>query len=251
MVNMTKSKTTTKHDDFINQINNCKLLDVIEKIYKKEYGLSAKKYLLSIPTRSQAEHMLKTLESAPDSITDMFQRRLDCKCSKKKGKHPVWTPTIPVPAIKKSPEYFIEEGSRTGGFHANFPKDAGIGRLTYTTMKPAEFLNYAFAGNIIEKRSEDNIVTTELLVKHKRKRIAKCKPQDAPFLKLDLAKCQFVYHDGRHRATAADELGVQEIPVFIEHDTPINEEQARCLRDRTLWKKEFAPSPNLHHFGEV
>src|SRR5579872_1168734 len=142
MIDMAKSKTNTKHDDdFIDQMNNCKLLDVIEKIYKKEYGLSAKKYLLSIPTRSQAEQMLKTLEAADDSITDMFQRRLDCKCSKKKGKHPVWTPTIPVPAIKKSPEYFIEEGSRTGGFHANFPKDAGMGRLTYTTMKPAEFLN--------------------------------------------------------------------------------------------------------------
>lgn len=249
---MTKSKTTVKHDDiFVNRMNNCKLLDVMEKIYKKEYGLSAKKYLLSIPTRSQAEHMLKTLESAPDSITDMFQRRLDHKYRKKKEKHPVWTPTIPVPAIKKSLEYFIEEGSRTGGFHANFPKDAGVGRLIYTTMKPSEFLDYAFAGNIVEKRSEDNISTTELLVKHKRKRILKCKSQDAPFLKLDLIKCQFVYHDGRHRAVAADELGVQEIPVFIEHDVPVNEEQSRCLKDRALWKKESTPSPNLHHFGEV
>lgn len=118
-------------------------------------------------------------------------------------------------------------------------------------MKPSEFLDYAFAGNIVEKRSEDNISTTELLVKHKRKRILKCKSQDAPFLKLDLIKCQFVYHDGRHRAVAADELGVQEIPVFIEHDVPVNEEQSRCLKDRALWKKESTPSPNLHHFGEV
>ena len=85
------------------------------KFTKKEYDLSAKKYLLKIPTRLQAERMLKTLESAPVSITEMFQRRLDYN-SAKKGHHPVWTPTIPVPAIKKSPEYFIEEGSRTGGF---------------------------------------------------------------------------------------------------------------------------------------
>jgi hypothetical protein len=248
---MTKSKTSAEHDNiFVNRMNNCKLLDVIEKIYKKEYGLSAKKYLLGIPTRTQAERMLKTLESAPDSITDMFQRRLDCKCSKGKEKHPIWTPTIPVPAIKKSPEYFIEEGSRTGGFHANFPKDAGGGRLIYTTMTPSEFLNYAFAGEIIEKRSEDNVRATELLVKHKRKRILKCKPQDAPFLKLDLNKCQFIYHDGRHRAVAADELGVHEMPVFIEHDVPVNAEQSRCLKVRALWKKESTPSPNLHHFGE-
>jgi hypothetical protein len=251
MLGMTKSKTPTEYDDiFINRLDNCKLLDVIDKIYKKEYDLSAKKYLLRIPTRLQAERMLKTLESAPVSITEMFQRRLDCKRAKK-GHHPVWTPAIPVPAIKKSPEYFIEEGSRTGGFHANFPKDAGAGRLLYTTMRPSEFLNYAFAGEVIEKRSEDDIRTTELLVKHKRKRISKCKPQDAPFLKLDLIKCQFVYHDGRHRAVAADELGVKEIPVFIEHDVPLDAEQARCLKDRTMWKKESIPSLDLHHFGEV
>ncbi|GEM_PF-5660304 len=251
MLGMTKSKTTDERDDvFIDRLNDCKLLDVMDEIYKKEYDLSAKKYLLRIPTRSEADRMLKTLESAPASITDMFRRRLDCKCTKKEH-YPVWTPTIPVPAIKKSPEYFIEEGSRTGGFHANFPKDAGAGRLLYTTMKPSEFLNYAFAGEIVEKRSEDDVSTTELLVKHKRKRISKCKPQDAPFLKLDLSKCQFVYHDGRHRAVAADELGVKDIPVFIEHDMPMDAEQARCLKDRTMWKKESTPSPNLHHFDEV
>ena len=68
---------------------------------------------------------------------------------------------------------------------------------------------------------------------------------------MDLIKCQFVYHDGRHRAVAADELGVNEIPVFIEHDIPIDTEQARCLKDRTMWKKEATPSLNLRHFDEV
>jgi len=253
MTKNNKTKTPDKHNDvFLSRLNDCQLLDVMDKIYKKEYGLSAKKYLLTIPPRSEAERMVRTLESAPASIMDMFQRRLDCKCTKKKGRRfPIWTPTIPVPAIKKDHEYFIEEGSRTGGFHANFPKDAGTGRLLYTTMKPSEFLSYAFAGEIIEKRSEDGVDTTELLVKHKRKRILKCKPQDAPFLKLDLVKCQFVYHDGRHRAVAADELGVKEIPVFIEHDVPINEVQLQCLKDRKMWKKESTSSPNLLHFGEV
>jgi hypothetical protein len=241
-----------RNDVFLDRVNDCKLLNVMEKIYKKEYGLSAKRYLLTVPLRSEAENMLRTLESAPSSVTEMFQRRLDGKHSKK-GKHrPTWTPSIPVPAIKgKDPNYFIEEGSRTGGFHANFPKDAGATRLLYTTMKPSEFLNYAFAGEIIEKRAEDYVRTTELIVKHKEKRIKKNKPQDAPFLKLDLSKCQFVYHDGRHRAVAADELGVKEIPVFIEHDVPANEEQRRCLQDRNLWKKEAASSPNLTHFEEV
>ncbi len=247
-------KLTKRNDAFHKRLDDCKLLDVMEKIYKKKYGLSSKRYLATVPLRSEAEHMLKTLESSPSAITEMFQRRLDgmCKNKVKKGKHHIWTPTIPVPAIKKSdPNYFIEEGSRTGGFHANFPKDAGASRLLYTTMKPSEFLNYAFAGKIIEKRTENYVQTTELIVKHKRKRIEKCKPQDAPFLKLDVAKCQFVYHDGRHRAVAADELGLKEIPVFIEHDVPVNDEQRRCLKDRKLWKKEEVSSPDLRHFDQV
>ncbi len=256
MKNKKKNLKQNKSDNsFLNRLDNCKLLEVMEKIYKKEYGLSAKKYLVTVPLRSEAERMLKTLESAPPSITEMFQKRLDRICKKKtKGKHhPIfWTPTIPVPAIKRNdPEYFIEEGSRTGRFHANFPKDAGAGRLLYTTMKPSEFLSYAFAGELIEKRSEDNVNTTEMMIKNKRKRIRKGKTQDAPFLKLDLAKCQFVYHDGRHRAVAADEMNLNEIPVFIEHDVPINEEQRKCLTDRSLWKKEAEPSPSLRYFGEV
>jgi hypothetical protein len=247
------ARSIKKHNElFLNRVDKCRLLDAMDKIYKKKYGLSAKRYLLTVPSRSEADNMLRTLESAPPSITEMFQRRLDGTYAKGKERHHIWTPTIPVPAIKKKdPNYFIEEGSRTGGFHANFPKDAGAGRLLYTTMKPSEFLNYAFAGGVIEKRAEDDVKTTELIVKHKRKRIEKHKPQDAPFLKLDLAKCQFVYHDGRYRAVAADELGVKEITVFIEHDVPANEEQRRCLQDRNLWKKETVSSPDLRHFGEA
>src|SRR5215467_11799797 len=189
---MSEKDTKLKRDDpFLDRLDNCKLLNVMEKIYKKEFGLSAKKYLLTVPLRSEANHMLQLLESAPPSITGMFQRRLDVinKKKVKKEKHPVWTPTIPVPAIRgKSPNYLIEEGSRTGGFHANFPKDGGTGRLLYLTMKPSEFLNYAFFGESLEKRSEDNVKTTELSIKHKQKRIKKSKPLDSPFLKLDLEK---------------------------------------------------------------
>jgi len=122
MFSMAKNKSIDERDDiFINRLDNCKLLDVMEELYKKEYGVSAKKYLRRIPTRTQADHMLKTLESAPDSITEMFQRRLDCKCAKK-GHDPVWTPTIPVPAIKESRIFLSKREAEREGFMPIFQK---------------------------------------------------------------------------------------------------------------------------------
>jgi hypothetical protein len=52
MFSMAKNKSIDERDDiFINRLDNCKLLDVMEELYKKEYGVSAKKYL----RRSQLE----------------------------------------------------------------------------------------------------------------------------------------------------------------------------------------------------
>lgn len=247
-----KKHTSAKDHDadvaFRKRLDDSRLLGIINKLYKKEYGYSAKKFLLGSVPRAQAERILDTLEQAPPSIAKMFKRRLDGKYRKDH-----WTPMIPFPAL--SPEgdkkRFVEEGSNSGGFNVDFPKLAAEGRLLYTTMKPSEFLGYAYGGELIEERSDDHVATTESSVKSKEKRLKKGEPLNTPYLKLDLTRCRFVLHDGRHRVVAADERGVKEIPVMIEHQVPKGREEASCLRNRNRWRKEDAPSPNLRVHSHV
>lgn len=229
-------------DAFLNRLDDSRLLRVINKIYKKEYGYSAKKYLLTCAPRPQAERILNTLELAPPSITKMFKRRLDGKYKKDE-----WTPMIPFPAVKKNggKKQFVEEPKGSNGFTVDFPELAGEGRLLYTTMKPSEFLAYAYDGELIEKRSDDDVPSTESSVKRKEERLREGKPLKTPYLKLDLARCRFIQHDGRHRVVAADERGVKEIPVMIEHEIPTGRSELSCLRNRSRWRKEDVPSQNL------
>ena len=229
-------------EDFRKRLDDCRLLRVINKLYKKEYGYSAKKFLLTSVPRPQAERMLSTLELAPPSITKMFKRRLDGKHRKDE-----WTPMIPFPAIRRKGgrKVFVEEVHSSGGFTVDFPRLAAEGRLLYTTMAPAEFLGYAYDGELIEERSDDDVKATETKVLRKEKRLRKGRPLETPYLKLDLASCRFVLHDGRHRVVAADERGVEEVPVMIEHQVPAGRGESSCLRDRARWRKEDVPSPDL------
>ena len=234
-------------DDFRNRLDDSRLLRVIEKIYKKEFGYSARKYLLTSAARPQAERILSTLELAPPSITKMFKRRLHGRHKKDE-----WTPAIPFPAVRKKGDkkHFVEE-VHSGGFKVDFPKLASEGRLLYTTMKPSEFLGYAYDGELVEERSDDDVAATESKVKRKEKRLREDEPLKTPYLKLDLARCMFILHDGRHRVVAADERGVKEVPVLVEHQVPTGKEETSCLRNRNRWRKEDAPSPNLRGSSRV
>ena len=240
-----RGKSGNEHDadgTFRKRLDDSRLLRIINRLYKKEYGYSARKFILSSVPRPHAERMLDTLEEAPPSIAKMFKRRLDGKHRKDR-----WTPMIPFPAVKKEGDKrrFVEEPSGTGAFKVDFAKLAAEGRLLYTTMKPSEFLRYAYDGELIEERSDDHVTTTESSVKSKEEHLKKGKPLKTPYLKLDLAQCRFVLHDGRHRVVAADERGVKEIPVVIEHGVPKGRDEYSCLRNRNRWMKEDVPSPNL------
>ncbi|MHB8566806.1 MAG: hypothetical protein ACYC7D_00625 [Nitrososphaerales archaeon] len=238
-----KGRSSAEHGDaFRNRLDDSRLLRIINKIYKKEYGYSARKYLLTCVPRPQADRMLRTLELAPPSITKMFKRRLEGKYRKDE-----WTPMIPFPAVRKKGDKkpFVEEVSHSHGFMVDFAKLAGEGRLLYTAIKPSEFLAYAYDGELIEKRSDDGVPSTELSVKRKEKRLSEGKPLKTPYLKLDLARCGFIMHDGRHRVVAADERGVKEIPVMIEHQIPSGRSESSCLRNKSQWRKEDVSSPNL------
>jgi hypothetical protein len=228
---------------FRKRLNDSRLLREIDKIYKKEYGRSAKKYLLTCAPRPQAERILSTLEDAPHSITRMFKRRFE-------GKHrkDVWTPMIPLPGLGNGSDEkpFVEELNNSKGFKVDFVRLAGEGRLLYTKMKPSEFLAYAYGGDLIEERFDDDVPSTETNVMSKVKRLGKGKPIKTPYLKLDLASCRFVLHDGRHRVVAAYERGVKEVPVYIEHQVPAGRGELSCLQHRSRWKREDISSPNLH-----
>jgi len=251
MVERKKGKSAGRRDAsevFRKRLDDSRLLRVIDKIYKKEYECSAKKYLLMCAPRPQAERILSTLETAPHSITRMFKRRLEGKHKKDE-----WTPMIPLPSLRRGGEenLFVEELNNSEGFRVDFSKLAGQGRLLYTTMKPSEFLAYAFGGDLIEERSDDDVESTESNVRSKEKRLSKGRPLKTPYLKLDLSCCRFVMHDGRHRVVAADERGVKEVPVLIEHQVPAGRGELFCLQHRSRWKREDVSSPNLRSDARV
>ncbi len=233
---------------FRDRLDDSPLLRVMNKIYKREYGYSAKKYLLTCVPQPQAERILRTLELAPPSITKMFKRRLDGKYKKD-----AWTPMIPLPAVRKNgaKKQFVEEMNDSHGFNVDFSKLAGEDRLMYTSMKPSDFLGYAYGGELIEERADHDVASTESSVKRKEKRLREGKPLKTPYLKLDLASCRFILHDGRHRVVAADERGVKEIPVMIEHAIPTGREESSCLRNKNRWRKEDVHSPNLQAHQQV
>jgi hypothetical protein len=245
MVGHKKGKSTDRQVTdraFRKRLYDSRLLRAMDSVYKKEYGCSAKKYLLTDVPRPQAEQILSTLEGAPRSVTKMFKRRLEGKHKKNQ-----WTPMIPVPGLGKGSgkQPFVEELNNSKGFKVDFARLAGEGRLLYTTMKPAKFLAYAYGGDLIEERFDDDVQSTESNVKSKEKRLEKGRPIKTPYLKLDLARCRFILHDGRHRVVAAYERGVKEIPVLIEHQVPAGRGELSCLQHKSRWKREDVSSPNL------
>ena len=244
MVERKEEKSTGRpiaDDAFRKRLDHSRLLHVIDEVYKKEYGCSAKKYLLDIAPRPQAERIMGTLETAPHSITKMFKRRLEGKHKKDE-----WSPMIPLPGLLKGrSKLFVEELANSKGFKVDFARLAGEGRLLYTTMKPSKFIAYAFGGDLIEERYDDDVPSTESNVESKEKRLGKGRPIKTPYLKLDVARCRFVLHDGRHRVVAAYENGVKEIPVLIEHQVPSGRGETSCLHDRNRWSREDVSSPNL------
>lgn len=72
-------------------------------------------------------------------------------------------------------------------------------------MKPKEFLNKAIT-----------LIDTENIENLKRKML-KNKPVDPLYLHLDVDNCQIIEHEGRHRAEAAQQLGIDRVPVIVWH----------------------------------
>lgn len=76
-------------------------------------------------------------------------------------------------------------------------------------MKPSEFLDKA--SKILHTTSRyQNTIVDKLVNKMKED-----KPIDPLFLDIDTVNCQVTDHEGRHRAMAAEKLGIARVPVII------------------------------------
>jgi hypothetical protein len=75
-------------------------------------------------------------------------------------------------------------------------------------MSPQQFLKLAL--KLPEKYFENCPRLDEL-----KEKIGKEQPMDIPMLMVDVKNKQVIGHEGRHRARAALDLGIKEMPVFI------------------------------------
>jgi len=76
-------------------------------------------------------------------------------------------------------------------------------------MKPSEFLDKASKIKY-ETSSQIDIITNNLADKMK-----KDIPIDPLLLDIDTVNCNVIDHEGRHRAIAAEKIGIAKVPVII------------------------------------
>jgi len=76
-------------------------------------------------------------------------------------------------------------------------------------MKPSEFLDKASKIKY-ETSSQIDIITNNLADKMK-----KDIPIDPLLLDIDTVNCNVIDHEGRHRAIAAEKIGIAKVPVLI------------------------------------
>lgn len=76
-------------------------------------------------------------------------------------------------------------------------------------MKPSEFLDKA------SKITHTTSHYQQTIVKKLVDKMKEDKPIDPLFLDIDVVNCQVTDHEGRHRAMAAEEIGISRVPVII------------------------------------
>lgn len=82
---------------------------------------------------------------------------------------------------------------------------------TLVWMKPSEFLEKT------PKLSQEhlNFSSTHAIINKLTDKIEKNIPIDPLFLDIDMVNCKVTGHEGRHRAMAAEKVGVARVPVII------------------------------------
>lgn len=112
----------------------------------------------------------------------------------------------------------------------------------FTFIHPDDFLRLA-ARRLFKKPTGEAFVKYDRRsVEHLKKRILAGKEIDPLFLDINPTTCGVVSHEGRHRAVAAKELGVDKLPLILfctgpkgYHYQP-SKACKHCLRD---WRKRL------------
>lgn len=115
-------------------------------------------------------------------------------------------------SVKRSPAFTpsLKEGSREAVddyIWREHPKG-----LLYTELTPTRFLQLARGGENIEDTHEDWDSSYYRSIK---RLIETGKPVDPPTLWIRQRDCKVLGHEGRHRATLANKLGIERLPVLL------------------------------------
>ncbi len=76
-------------------------------------------------------------------------------------------------------------------------------------MKPSEFLEKA------SKIKYETSVQIDKITNSLANKMREDKPIDPLLLDIDTVNCNIINHEGRHRAIAAEKLGISKVPVII------------------------------------
>lgn len=168
--------------------------------------------------------VLETLGRNYEILKPFLDYRLS---GKHDGKH--WIIAIPLPFEPKV-------GNTTMEDHGGFQTDAYKHKVDFASVSPETFL-HSWASDLDFKSDGSK----EAIAKYK-KRIIEGKPVGTPFIQVDAKTGKIYQHEGRHRAQAAKELGVEKIPVEIIYDKSrdyIPESKIRLYRNGIFVKQSF------------
>lgn len=113
---------------------------------------------------------------------------------------------VRIQRYARSPRYVVADAGEIFGY---YPESQ-----IHILMSPESFLGLLGpAGSTVEQGGE--LVLDRTVVEGLKQRILTGQPIDPPYLDYDPYMMQVVDHEGRHRAQAAIEAGVEKFPVVV------------------------------------
>lgn len=186
------------------------ILQKMETIFQKKYPDHSITEELESQHENVREGVLEVLGRDADKIEQFIDFRLS---DENNIENPKWVMAVPLYGSKNEAD-FITEDSLSGMFQTDGYKN----KLRITKVDPKKFL-YEW---VPQKHPNDPTEGyNRQVIERIKQSLRDKKPVETPFIDLDVKTGQVDAHEGRHRANAAIELGIQEIPVWVVSRIPI------------------------------